>query len=191
MAINFDQDRGSLLGINNNNINSNQMAFLPDFLKNFFSSDPTKIQLGEEGSPIDKAKDALEKGLPNVAFLRTQIELLAHVFDSEEVSEIWITFPDPQIKFKRTKHRLTNPTFLEIYKNLLQPKGQVHLKTDSEFLHGYTLGLLEGMGISPLYAHHDIYGNPHAPEEATAIQTHYERLFLETGKSITYLTFSF
>jgi len=137
------------------------------------------------------AKDALEKGLPNVAFLRTQIELLAHVFNSEEVSEIWITFPDPQIKFKRTKHRLTNPTFLEIYKNLLQPKGQVHLKTDSEFLHGYTLGLLEGMGISPLYAHHDIYGNPHAPEEATAIQTHYERLFLETGKSITYLTFSF
>ena len=86
---------------------------------------------------------------------------------------------------------MTNPTFLVIYKNLLQPKGQVHLKTDSEFLHGYTLGLLEGMGISPLYAHHDIYGNPHAPEEATAIQTHYERLFLETGKAITYLTFSF
>jgi len=137
------------------------------------------------------AKDALEKGLPNVAFLRTQIELLAHVFDPEEVSEIWITFPDPQIKFKRTKHRLTNPTFLDIYKNLLQPKGQVHLKTDSEYLHGYTLGLLEGMGISPLYAHHDIYGNPHAPEEATAIQTHYESLFLETGKAITYLTFTF
>ena len=137
------------------------------------------------------AKDALEKGLPNVAFLRTQIELLAHVFDSEEVSEIWITFPDPQIKFKRTKHRLTNPTFLDIYKNLLLPKGQVHLKTDSEYLHGYTLGLLEGMGISPLYAHHDIYGNPHAPEEATAIQTHYESLFLETGKAITYLTFTF
>lgn len=137
------------------------------------------------------AKDALEKGLPNVAFLRTQIELLAHVFDPEEVSEIWITFPDPQIKFKRTKHRLTNPTFLDIYKNLLQPKGQVHLKTDSEYLHGYTLGLLEGMGISPLYAHHDIYGNPHAPEEATAIQTHYESLFLEAGKAITYLTFTF
>jgi hypothetical protein len=60
MAINFDQDRGSLLGINNNNINSNQMAFLPDFLDNFFSGDPANIQIGEEGSPIDKAKDALE-----------------------------------------------------------------------------------------------------------------------------------
>lgn len=69
MAINFDQDRGSLLGINNNNINSNQMAFLPDFLNNLFSGDPESLQLGEEGSPIDKAKDALEenkqKSLPS------------------------------------------------------------------------------------------------------------------------------
>ena len=137
------------------------------------------------------AKAALEKELPNVAFIRTQIELLEYVFETGEVSEIWITFPDPQIKFKRTKHRLTNPAFLKMYKKLLRPQGQMHLKTDSEYLHGYTLGLLEGMGIAPLYAHHDIYGNHHAPEEATAIQTHYEQLFLETGKAITYLKFQF
>lgn len=137
------------------------------------------------------AKDALEKELPNVAFLRTQIELLNFIFNENEVNEIWITFPDPQIKFKRTKHRLTNPSFLTLYKKLLKPDGFVHLKTDSEYLHGYTLGLLEGIGILPLYAHHDIYGNPHAPEEATAIQTHYEQLFLKTGKAITYLKFQF
>lgn len=137
------------------------------------------------------AKDALAKKLSNVAFLRTQIELLDCIFNAGEVSEIWITFPDPQIKFKRTKHRLTNPSFLKMYKKLLQQQGCMHLKTDSEYLHGYTLGLLEGMGIAPLYAHHDIYGNPYAPKEATAIQTHYEQLFLEKGKAITYLKFQF
>ena len=79
------------------------------------------------------AKTALEKNLTNVAFLRTQIEMIRHCFAENEVGEIWITFPDPQIKYKRTKHRLTHPNLLMDYKKILKPQGILHLKTDSEF----------------------------------------------------------
>jgi len=133
------------------------------------------------------AKTALEDNLPNVVFLRTQIELVDHLFDTGEVAEIWITFPDPQIKYKRTKHRMTNPTFLKRYGQILEPDGLLHLKTDSEFMHGYTLGLLEGIGATILYAHHDVYGNDYSPEEVTQIQTFYEKQYLEVNKKITYL----
>ena len=135
------------------------------------------------------AKTALEEGLPNVAFLRTQIELIDLCFDKEEVSEIWITFPDPQIKYKRTKHRLTNSDFLDRYRNILQPSGVVHLKTDSEFMHGYTLGLLHGLGEEVVYAHHDVYNSYGVPEEVTSVQTFYESGYLEQGKKITYVCF--
>jgi len=135
------------------------------------------------------AKTALEEGLKNVAFLRTQIELIEYLFDKEEVSQIWITFPDPQIKFKRMKHRLTNPSFLKKYQEILTNEGVVHLKTDSEYLHGYTLGLLQEGGHDILYAHHDIYRNPHAPLEATLTKTFYEQQFLEQEKAITYVKF--
>lgn len=137
------------------------------------------------------AKTALEETLPNVAFIRTQIELVAHLFFSHEVSEIWITFPDPQIKYKRTKHRLTNPVFLDRYKQILSPTGCVHLKTDSEYMHGYTLGLLQGMGLPIAYANHDVYKNEGSPEEVLGIQTFYENQYLAVGKPITYLRFSF
>jgi len=137
------------------------------------------------------AKTALEETLPNVAFIRTQIELVAHLFFSHEVAEIWITFPDPQIKYKRTKHRLTNPVFLDRYKQILSPTGCVHLKTDSEYMHGYTLGLLQGMGLPIAYANHDVYKNEGSPEEVLGIQTFYENQYLAVGKPITYLRFSF
>ena len=135
------------------------------------------------------AKESLDLGLTNVGFLRAQIELVEAVFEAGEVDEIWVTFPDPQIKFKRTKHRLTNPSFLKSYTTILKPGGRIHLKTDSEFLHGYTLGLLEGQGWEIDYAHHDIYSNRYTPSDVTAIQTHYERLFRKENKAITYLTF--
>lgn len=135
------------------------------------------------------AKTALEEGLDNVRFLRMQIELVDHVFDRGEVDEIWITFPDPQIKYKRTKHRLTNTEFLDRYRKILSPGGILHLKTDSEFMHGYTLGLLHGLDEEILYAHHDVYGNPHSPKEVTEIQTFYESQYLEEGKKITYIRF--
>ena len=137
------------------------------------------------------AKTALEQNLDNVGFLRTQIELIDHIFDENEVDEIWITFPDPQIKYKRTKHRLTNEDFLQKYKKILNPTGVVHLKTDSEFMHGYTLGLLHGLDETIEYAHHDVYGSQGAPETVTNIQTFYEQQYLEIGKKITYIRFKF
>lgn len=135
------------------------------------------------------AKTAVENGLHNVAFVRTQIELIEHCFAANEVSEIWITFPDPQIKYKRTKHRMTNAAFLDNYKKILQPNGLMHLKTDSEFMHGYTLGLLHGAGHEVLYANHNIYKNEGAPDEVTGIQTFYESQYLEVNKAITYIQF--
>jgi len=135
------------------------------------------------------AKTALEDNITNVAFVRTQIELIDLCFAKNEIAEIWITFPDPQIKFKRTKHRLTNPTFLKKYHSILVNDGVIHLKTDSEFLHGYTLGLIETQKHTLLYAHHDVYRNPHAPKEAVLTQTFYEKQFLEKKKPITYLKF--
>jgi tRNA (guanine-N7-)-methyltransferase len=135
------------------------------------------------------AKTAVESGMHNVAFVRTQIELIDHLFAAGEVSEIWITFPDPQIKYKRTKHRMTNSVFLQLYKKILQPTGVVHLKTDSEFMHGYTLGLLHGEGHDVEYANHNIYKNEGSPAEVTEIQTFYEKQYLEINKAITYIRF--
>lgn len=135
------------------------------------------------------AKTALEKEIPNAKFMRTQIELVDLLFAPNEVSEIWITFPDPQIKYQRTKHRLTNANFLKKYHHILNENGIVHLKTDSEFMHGYTLGLLHGAGHEILDAHHDIYTNTQTPEELTSIQTFYEKQYLDKGKPITYIKF--
>lgn len=135
------------------------------------------------------AKTAIENEIQNVAFLRTQIELIEHCFDADEVDEIWITFPDPQIKYKRTKHRMTNAEFLKNYKKILKPQGLMHLKTDSEFMHGYTLGLLHGLGHEVVYANHNVYINEGAPEDVTSIQTFYESQYLEVNKPITYIQF--
>ncbi len=135
------------------------------------------------------AKTAVESGIQNTAFVRTQIELIEHIFAAQEVSEIWITFPDPQIKYKRTKHRMTNSEFLKLYKRILKPDGVMHLKTDSEFMHGYTLGLLHGEGHEVLYANHNVYKNEGAPEEVLNIQTFYEKQYLEIQKAITYIRF--
>ena len=135
------------------------------------------------------AKTALENDQKNVAFLRTQIELIDHCFAKNEVSEIWITFPDPQIKYKRTKHRLITKPFLEKYQTILNNEGCIHLKTDSEFLHGYLLGLLHEGPHEILFAHHDIYNSTSPPSEATSIQTFYEQQYLELKKAITYVKF--
>jgi len=137
------------------------------------------------------AKTALKENLKNVCFIRTQIELLGYIFNKKEIDEIWLTFPDPQIKYQRRKHRLTNPNFLSIYNSILKLNGIVHLKTDSEFLHGYTLGLLQGMSISPLFSNHDIYKNHNAPKEVINIQTYYESIYLKEKKKISYLSFKF
>jgi len=135
------------------------------------------------------AKTAVEENLPNVAFVRTQIELVDFIFAENEVSEIWITFPDPQIKYQRTKHRMTNTSFLKKYHHILNEEGIMNLKTDSEFMHGYTLGLLHGAGHEVLYANHTVYKNEGAPKEVTETQTFYEKQYLEVDKPITYIQF--
>ena len=135
------------------------------------------------------AKTATEENLPNVAFVRTQIELVDFIFAENEVSEIWITFPDPQIKYQRTKHRMTNTSFMKKYHHILNEEGVMNLKTDSEFMHGYTLGLLHGAGHEVLYANHTVYKNEGAPKEVTETQTFYENQYLLVGKPITYIRF--
>jgi tRNA (guanine-N7-)-methyltransferase len=136
------------------------------------------------------AKTALGDNMNNVGFLRIQIELLTQCFAPGEIDEIWITFPDPQIKYKRTKHRLTNLEFLQKYQQVLAPGGLVHLKTDSEFMHGYTLGLLHGLGQEIHFAQHDVYGTTGSPEVVTEVQTFYESQYLAKEKKITYVSFS-
>ena len=154
---------------------------------------PAKNYIGIDikGARIWKgAKESTQNNLNNVCFIRTQIELIDKIFCEQEVSEIWITFPDPQQKIQRKKHRLTNSFFMSLYKKILKKGGEVNLKTDSEFLHGYTIGLLEGMGIDPIFANHDIYSNNNAPKEALEIKTFYEKKFIDS-KKITFLKFKF
>ncbi len=138
------------------------------------------------------AKDAIDHGLKNVCFVRCQIELILEIFQENEVSEIWITFPDPQIKSKREKHRLINLQFIEIYKKILAKNGNIHLKTDSEFLHGYLLGLIKSTSfLSLIYSNHDIYKSSEVPKDAVEIKTFYELKFLKLDKPITYIQFEF
>ena len=136
------------------------------------------------------AKTAIDEELNNIAFVRSQIELIDKIFSKGEVSEIWITFPDPQIKFKREKHRLINLKFINLYKNILVPNGIINLKTDSEFLHGYMLGLINSTNFLELiYSNHNIYNNSGAPNDVLSIQTFYELKFLKQKKPITFINF--
>ena len=136
------------------------------------------------------AKTAIDEGLNNIAFVRSQIELIDKIFSKGEVSEIWITFPDPQIKFKREKHRHINLKFINLYKNILVPNGIINLKTDSEFLHGYMLGLIKSTKFLELiYSNHTIYNNSGAPDDVLSIQTFYELKFLKQKKPITFINF--
>lgn len=135
------------------------------------------------------AKNADEQSLENVKFLRTKIELLSYFFEAKEVDEIWIVFPDPQLKDKREKHRLTSPQFLEKYKQLLKPNGFINLKTDSPQLYDYTLEIIEK---EKLFLHKNIkniYAQSEVSEELQ-IKTYYEGKHLEDNRIIKYLQFS-
>jgi len=136
------------------------------------------------------AKSATEEGLDNVAFLRTRIDFIENCFGENEVEEIWITFPDPQIKYKRAKHRLTHPEYLLKYAKLLKPGGTVNLKCDSEYLHGYTHGIIQMLGLEIEESYHDIYAQIQ-PNEGILFDviTHYESIWLNQDKAITYLRF--
>ncbi len=134
------------------------------------------------------ATQSLEKGLSNVAFLRIRIEFIECCFNKNEIDEIWITFPDPQIKKRRAKKRLTHPNFLKKYKNIIRDNGLIHLKTDSQFLHGFTLGVIASQGYEIEETTNDIYSS-NLEKECMGITTHYEKIYLEKGIPITYLRF--
>lgn len=134
------------------------------------------------------AKSATEEGLKNIAFLRTRIEFINSFFAGGEVSEIWITFPDPQLSKNRIKKRLTAPAFLGFYCQFLAADGVVHLKTDSAHLHNYTLAVAAENSLPVFEACDDIYGTGRA-DDILSIRTAYESRYLERGIPITYMRF--
>ena len=134
------------------------------------------------------ATDALNKGLRNVAFLRTNIEFIWQFFGKDEVSEIWLTFSDPQMK-KATK-RLSSTYFLERYRRFMTDSGLIHLKTDSNFLFTYTQEMLKANGITPEVCTHDLYKQTGDDTvEARSFQTYYEGMWRDRGIDIKYLRF--
>lgn len=135
------------------------------------------------------AKKALAEGLKNVGFLRTHIDKLQDYFAPGEVSEIWITFPDPQLRTSRAKKRLTHPKFLRVYQQVLTPGGIIHLKTDSPHLYRFTRLVIENYGLILHAAEDDVYSsNKVSPE--LSIKTHYEALDIAQSNRVHYLSFS-
>jgi tRNA (guanine-N7-)-methyltransferase len=135
------------------------------------------------------AKTALNEGLENVAFLRTQIEMITEHFATGEVSEIWITFPDPQLKTGRAKKRLTHPRFLRLYQNIMGERGVVNLKTDSPDLYNFTKQVIDLFGLQMLQAIDDVYAHQEITDDLQ-IQTHYEKLDVAQSNRIHYLKFT-
>jgi tRNA (guanine-N7-)-methyltransferase len=154
---------------------------------------PTKNFIGVDikGNRIwTGAKQALESKLNNVAFLRTKIDFTDYCFAENEVSEIWITFPDPQPQKARARQRLTNPIFLNRYKTMLKSGGLVHLKTDSTSMYEYTLEVIKENNHTLLFSTDNLYQNcPTDRQELIAIKTHYEKLFTDKGEDIKYCCF--
>ncbi len=132
------------------------------------------------------ATDSKNKGMKNVAFVRTRIEFITAFFAENEVDEIWLTFPDPQMK--RVNKRLSSTRFLQLYKRFLKPGGLVHLKTDSHFLYTYTAEMVKENKFEVEVNESDLYGSGY-DDEILSIQTHYESKWLKHGLSIKYLKF--
>lgn len=132
------------------------------------------------------AKDSAEKGLKNVAFLRTRIEFISYYFASGEVSEIWLTFPDPQMK--KVRKRLTSTRFMIDYQRFINPGGLIHLKTDSLFMYRYTAEMIKVNGLPVLVDTDDLYrcGLAH---DILSIRTFYESQWLQRGLTIKYIRF--
>lgn len=133
------------------------------------------------------AKMSLEAGMKNVAFLRIDIGLIERFFAPGEVSEIWLTFPDPQMK-KATK-RLTSTYFLERYRKILKPGGKIHLKTDSGFMYTYTCANVDHNALPVEFRTDDLYASGDA-DHILSIRTHYEQQWLDRGKTIKYIVFN-
>ncbi|MGB0427358.1 MAG: tRNA (guanosine(46)-N7)-methyltransferase TrmB [Flavobacteriales bacterium] len=135
------------------------------------------------------ATQGFKKGLKNLAFLRISIEHIVDCFGENEVDEIWITFPDPQIKFRRRTRRLTHPDFLAKYNQICKPDAVLHLKTDSAFLYGYTVATLEHLDYQIIDTSHDVYNARKDNALLMEVKTYYEDLFHKKGYPITYIQF--
>jgi len=133
-------------------------------------------------------KTAQEENLSNVAFIRTRINLIEYYFGKQEVSEIWITFPDPHARDVAIRKRLTSPPFLQRYADILIPGGIINLKTDNIIFLEYTLDVIKEFGHEILELNYDVYGSG-LDNEVTQIQTHYEKMWLKHGTKIKFLKF--
>lgn len=152
---------------------------------------PEKNFIGVDikGARIWKGATQTEKEqLKNVGFLRTRIELINSFFIEDEADEIWITFPDPQMKKRRAKKRLTSSVFLKLYQKLLKDNGIVHLKTDSTFLYEYTLEVVKLNTLEIIKNTDNLYAEDWT-DDVLSIQTHYERLHIDDGENINYISF--
>lgn len=161
-----------------------------------FRPDRNYIGVDIKGARIWRgARTALELGLKNVGFLRAHVDHLLRCFAPGEVSEIWLTFSDPQPAKSKARKRLTSPLFLARYKEVLVPGGIIHLKTDSPLLYDYTLEQVAAHGLPLLQKSEDVYGElvpglPPAEQEVLNIRTFYERMWLGEGKKIHYVRFA-
>lgn len=135
------------------------------------------------------AKKAINENLKNVAFLRSQIERITEFFGEGEVSEIWITFPDPQLRYSKAKKRLTHPRFLRLYQKILKPSGNIHLKTDSPDLYRFTKEVLSRYNCNILADIDNVYAQGNVSDELS-IKTHYEALDIAQSNRIHYLSFT-
>ncbi len=134
------------------------------------------------------AKTAIDENLLNVAFLRAEIDKVNEYFIEDEVAEIWITFPDPQLRLSKAKKRLTHPKFLRLYQQILKQDGIVHLKTDSPDLFNFTKTVIELYNLEVLVDYNNLYQNQNLPAELY-IKTHYESLDIAQSNRIHYLQF--
>lgn len=134
------------------------------------------------------AKTCIKEGLNNVAFLRTQIDRIDSYFNRGEVGDIWLTFPDPQLRISRSKKRLTHPKFLRMYQQFLGPGSYINLKTDSPVLYRFTLDVVELYGLELVRATDQLYQEAEL-DAVLQIKTHYEQLDIAGSNRIHYIRF--
>ncbi|MEP5612305.1 MAG: tRNA (guanosine(46)-N7)-methyltransferase TrmB [Cyclobacteriaceae bacterium] len=136
------------------------------------------------------SQEASQRGLNNVAFLRTHISNIPELFAENEVSEIWLTFPDPRPKDRDEKHRLSNAFYLNIYERILAKNGWFKFKTDSTSLFDYTMEILEKLQVKDQLHTYDLY-NSELLEDHYGIKTKYEKIWTEKGENVKYMKFKF
>jgi tRNA (guanine-N7-)-methyltransferase len=148
------------------------------------------IGIDLKGNRIWKGASIANKdGLKNVAFVRSQIELTSNYFAKNEVDEIWITFPDPQLRWSKAKKRLTHPKFLRLYQQFLKKEGIVHLKTDSPLLYNFTLKMIEMYGLHLIYKTDHLYTEQNI-DPRCLLKTYYEGLDIAQSSKIHYIQFN-